>query len=156
MLTGTLCFFPLKEGGDLTAQINYNAILEIKKGNTAKAVQLWGKSAKINGDFSDYARLALAGVSLQQKRFTDSIKILNQISNESNAKPLALNLLAKVKLKQGLRKEAIRNLQKSLEINGAQLGVLKELVLLHGQSDLTTAHKYKADYNSLLTLYQSH
>lgn len=128
-------WFPVHRTNDLTAYYNGHAIALSSQGKKEEAVSYWKQSSDMNGMYSDFANLSLAGYFMTHRNYEESKKYLGLISEASYAVAQKYLLIGEMSLLQGRLKEAASAYEKSLVFNSGQLLPQKRLVSIYSKID---------------------
>lgn len=124
-------FLPVPAADDVTAYYNTHAIILLSRGHEKEAMLYWKKSSEMNGSFSDYAHLSLAGIYYRAGNLAAGNNYLNKISDDSFAAAYKYKLLGEVFTIGKNPDAAIAACEKSLSINSGQRQTRHQLIKLY-------------------------
>jgi predicted negative regulator of RcsB-dependent stress response len=101
------------------------------KGYTQDARRFWQASADLQGPYSDYANLALAGDALRQGKVQEAEAFLNQIPDGSFAAAHKYEQWGDTRLRAGCLESAMAGYRRCLEINSGLLAPRLKLIRVH-------------------------
>jgi hypothetical protein len=128
-------FLPSSGAADMTAYLNTHAIILNSMGRKDEAIRYWEKSSQMEGHYSAFGNLSLAGKYFGKKDIKKAVYYLEKISEDSFAAAQKYALLGDMMLQQKQIKRAIQAYEKSLAINSGQRHVRKKLVKIFDKID---------------------
>lgn len=128
-------WFPVHRTNDLTAYFNGHALALSSQGKKEEAVSYWKQSSDMKGMYSDFANLSLAGHFMSHRKYEESKKYLDLISETSYAVAQKYLLYGEMSLLQGRLKQAASAYEKSLFFNSGQLFPQKRLFSIYSKID---------------------
>jgi len=120
---------PTERTGDMTAYYNGHAIVSHSKGALNDALYYWESSSALNGRYSNFANLSLAGIyyfKLRDEKRTSSY--LEKIDDRSYAAASKHQLRGDILHNQKRDDEAIAAYRKALSINSGMINARKKLI----------------------------
>ena len=119
---------PIPGAGDFTAYYNTHALILDSKGLEAEAISYWEESAQMNGSFSAFANLSLAGKFGRREDYAKAFSYLDRVPDQSFAAAAKHELRGDLLLKLRQPDKAIEAYRQSLAINSGQQGLWLKLV----------------------------
>jgi tetratricopeptide (TPR) repeat protein len=150
----TLAFAPLPGAGDLTAYYNTHALLLDANGDEAGAVSFWEQSEALEGAYSSFASLSLAGVRIKQGRAAPALSHLSRISDDSPVAAERYAIEGEIYRRLGQTDRAIVSLERSLDINSAQRRVRRRLILVLKDVDPARQRQHERELAHVDQFYQ--
>lgn len=126
---------PVKGAGDLTAYYNTQAFLLNTEHNEKQAIKYWEESVRLDGAFSDPARLFLTGKYYQRGEKDRAYETVHAIPDSSFSAFSKYSLLGDLYSHEGKNNQAIEAYEKSLALNGGQRRIRRELINLYYQDE---------------------
>ncbi|MCF8079357.1 MAG: glycosyltransferase family 39 protein [Desulfobacterales bacterium] len=112
---------PVRGTADTTAYYNTHAIVLNAAGRTEEAVRYWKASSQMEGGFSDFANLSLAGYSASAGRVWEARQWLEKISSGSYAEAQKLVFLGDLDVRERRFGAAAEFYRKALSVNSGLL-----------------------------------
>lgn len=132
MIAGAaLELLPIRGTADMTAYYNTHAIVLNAAGRTPEAVSYWEASSAMEGGFSDFANLSLAGFSASAGRVREARQWLEKISSGSYAEAQKLVLLGDLAVRERRFGAAVEFYRGALSINSGLLQPRSRLIGLY-------------------------
>ncbi len=110
-------FVPVGEMGDLSAFYNTHAVLLDRSGKPEEAIGYWEASSRMNGRYSAYADLALAGKALSIGDTQRAWEYLERIGKSSDAAAYQHEMAGDIYLRARNYPKAVEEYRKALSIN---------------------------------------
>ncbi|MBL7662431.1 glycosyltransferase family 39 protein [bacterium] len=141
---------------DTSAADNMHAFALSEASQEEQAQHLYEKIANANQRFSDYAKLALAAFAKERHQYLVARKYLNSIKDDSYAVAQKYFKLAELGLQAHdlSLEQVVKDLEKSLSINSAQVAARKLLGQLSVKYNPTQAQRQSEELFELLYYYQ--
>lgn len=130
-----VAFIPLPGKGDMTAYYNTHAIVLDAGGFRKEAMEYWEESSRMQGRYSDFANLSLAGKYLRAGMTQRSLSYLDKISDDSYAAAFKYDLLGDVLLNRRDVAGAVNAYERSLQIHSGQRSPRQKLIKLYWRLD---------------------
>jgi hypothetical protein len=146
-------FLPLQGVGDLTQYCNLHALLLEAKGRGNEAVHFWRRSSEMQGGFSPYADLALAGKRLERGDFEGTLLYTERVSDTSFAAPLKYEIVGDTWAMRGDWAGAASAYRRSLEINAGEIMVRRKLIHVLKRIDPEAARQEAERLKEIVTFY---
>ena len=128
-------FLPNSSAGDMTAYLNTHAILLNSMRRQDEAIRYWEKSSQMEGHYSPFANLSLAGKYFRRKDIQKAVYYLDKISEDSFAAAQKYALFGDMMMEKKQTKRAVQAYEKSLAINSGQRNVRAKLVKIFEKID---------------------
>jgi 4-amino-4-deoxy-L-arabinose transferase-like glycosyltransferase len=146
-------FLPIRGAGDLTPYYNLHALLLDAKGRGGEAVHFWRRSSEMQGAFSSYADLSLAGKCLERGDFESALAYARRVSDTSFAAPLKYELLGDTWAMKADWAGASSAYRRSLEINSGEILVRRKRVQVLKRIDPEAARQETERLKEILSFY---
>jgi 4-amino-4-deoxy-L-arabinose transferase-like glycosyltransferase len=146
-------FIPVRAAQDMTVYYNVHANALFQKGLKNEAIRYWKQSSEMNGSYSVFANLALAGLSYGQGDAKLGYYYLNLIPDKSFAAAWKYDLMGDVMARSGQTDKAIQAYERSLEINSGNRSILMKLRQLYGNSDPRKVQQIDATIKYIASFY---
>ncbi|MCF8052554.1 MAG: glycosyltransferase family 39 protein [Desulfobacterales bacterium] len=139
---------PVRGTADTTAYYNTHAIVLNAAGRTEEAVRYWKASSQMEGGFSDFANLSLAGYSASAGRVWEARQWLEKISSGSYAEAQKLVFLGDLAVREMRFGDAAELYRASLAVNSGLLMPRSRLIALFEAFNpmLAPAEREKKEY----------
>ncbi|NVL90015.1 MAG: tetratricopeptide repeat protein [Desulfobacterales bacterium] len=128
-------FLPARRTDDMTAYYNTHAIVLNSKGIEGQAIRYWETSSQMNGRYSPFANLSLAGKYYAKGNIQKALHYLDKISDGSFAAAAKYEMIGDMMMRQRKTEKAITAYEKSLEINSGQRKTRAKLVKIYWNID---------------------
>ncbi|MFH1349978.1 MAG: glycosyltransferase family 39 protein [Pseudomonadota bacterium] len=148
-------FLPVQGTGDMTAYYNTHAIILYSRGLGDEAVKYWERSSGMNGIYSAFANLALAGNSIQRRDIQKAFNYLEMIPDDSFAAAQKYDMIGDIRIYQGQPRMAISAYNKSLKINTGQRATRRKLIKSLWKTDRQSALKEHDKLEYISSFYGS-
>lgn len=145
---------PVQGSRDVTAYYNTHAIVLDSKGREGEAMKFWEASSDMEGLYSDFARLSLAGKHLLRRDMETAYRYLEKIPDDSYAAAQKNELLGDAMMLQGKRKEALSAYEKSVHINSGERRVRSKVIRILWDKDRQRALEEFDRLEYLNTFYE--
>lgn len=152
----TVEFIPVRGTQDMTVYYNVHGNVLFQKGFKNEAISYWKQSSQMNGSYSAFANLSLAGVFYGKGDANLGSKYLNLIPDNSFAAAWKYDLMGDVMARSEQMDKAIQAYERSLEINSGNRPILMKLMQLYRDSDprkaqqIDTTIKYISSFYNVL------
>jgi len=146
-------FLPVPPTGDLTAFYNTHAIALKDAGRLDEAMEYWKTSSTMQGIFSDFANLSLAGKYLSRKDIDQAQASLAKISDDSIAAAYKYDLQGDILLYGKNIDAAVGSYEKSLSINSGQRVPQIKLARIFERIDPARGEKEKKKLEYISSFY---
>ncbi|MEW6666387.1 MAG: glycosyltransferase family 39 protein [Thermodesulfobacteriota bacterium] len=126
---------PLPGKGDMTAYYNTHAIALDACGFKDEAMEYWEESSRMQGRYSEFANLSLAGKYMREGKMDRSLSYLDKIPDGSYAAALKYDLLGDILLHRRDVAAAVNAYERSLRIHSGQRNPRRKLIKLYWRLD---------------------
>ena len=145
---------PTEKTGDMTAYYNGHAIVSHSKGASNDALYYWEKSSALNGRYSNFANLSLAGLFYFGYRDEKKASFyLEKINDRSYAAANKYELRGNILHNQKRDDEAIAAYKKTLSINSGLISPRKKLIKILEKTDKKEAGKEQRNLMYISSFY---
>lgn len=144
---------PLSSTHDLSLACNTQALALDRGGKTAEAVQYWRRSSRMNQTFSAVADLFLAGKLYQHDGLIKSLYFLQKIPDNSFMVAAKYATIGDLMQHHGRFIDALTAYQKSIDFNGGQRRVRREMIGILSRFDPEAAGNQARALNLIETFY---
>ena len=149
-------FVPSQGGDDLTAYYNTHAIALNSRGFEREALQYWEKSSRMEGHYSAFANLALAGKYYMRGNREKALSYLDRIPDTSFAVASKYETLGDIAVREGQLDKAVSSYERAISVNSGLRNPRIKLIKILERTDPARAaeEKEKLKYiNSFYNIY---
>lgn len=145
---------PLRGTEDRSGAYNIHATTLARSGRREEALRYWRRSAGMEGDFSPYARIALARSALSEGRVEEARARLRPIDDDSFASASKYEVLGDAFRLEGRPGEAVAAYRRSLEVNPARIAPRRKLIEVLRGLDPAEARAERARLRYIQSFYE--
>jgi 4-amino-4-deoxy-L-arabinose transferase-like glycosyltransferase len=150
-----LALVPVHGADDITGHLNTHARALSMAGKSDEALTYWEESSGMDGSYSGYANLSLAGAAAQNGDMRKAHDYLDKIQPSSFTAANKYSMTGDILRLENKEDEAVKAYARSLEINYGQIDVWKKLILLKNKKDKNEAYEAYQQYKYVSSFYQN-